>query len=215
VAVERERNPHQVAVPDRRFAAPRTPYPGRWLADNGSVFAAAKTIGIAPALNLQPCFTPVESPESNGVAEAFVKTFKRDYVRVSPIPDAQAALAAVSDWMTHLQRGPPPQQARLPLTKGIHQNSTVTRRVSGLTGSTPVGGIDLAGSPSTMAVATVEDLQFGSGRLPAKRIWRPRAQVGLRSSGSPCIGWGGWTHHTKPRIVQSPSEIILRFDRAF
>jgi putative transposase len=25
------------------------------------------------ALNLEPCFTPVESPESNGMAEAFVK----------------------------------------------------------------------------------------------------------------------------------------------
>ncbi|MBP0500579.1 integrase core domain-containing protein, partial [Mycobacterium tuberculosis] len=47
-----------------------------------------------------PCFTPVESPESNGVAEAFVKTFKRDYVRVNPIPDAVTAIAAVEGWMT-------------------------------------------------------------------------------------------------------------------
>ncbi len=46
-----------------------------------------------------PCFTPVESPESNGMAEAFVKTFKRDYVRVSPIPDPAAALALVDTWM--------------------------------------------------------------------------------------------------------------------
>jgi putative transposase len=46
-----------------------------------------------------PCFTPVESPESNGMAEAFVKTFKRDYVRVSPIPDAAAALALIDTWM--------------------------------------------------------------------------------------------------------------------
>jgi putative transposase len=43
-----------------------------------------KTIDITLALNLQPCFTPVESPESNGMAEAFVKTFKRDYIRVNP-----------------------------------------------------------------------------------------------------------------------------------
>jgi transposase InsO family protein len=85
---------------ERRFGAPRAPHSVQWLADNGSVYAAAKTIDIATALNLQPCFTPVESPESNGVAEAFVKTFKRDYVRVSPIPDAPTALAAVSDWMT-------------------------------------------------------------------------------------------------------------------
>ena len=51
------------------------------------------------ALNLVPCFTPVESPESNGMAEAFVKTFKRDYVRVGLIPDASAALALVDSWM--------------------------------------------------------------------------------------------------------------------
>ena len=35
----------------------------------------------------------------NGVAEAFVKTFKRDYVRVSPIPNAAAALALIDSWM--------------------------------------------------------------------------------------------------------------------
>lgn len=33
------------------------------------------------------------------MAEAFVKTFKRDYVRVNPIPTAPAALAAVDQWM--------------------------------------------------------------------------------------------------------------------
>ena len=63
----------------------------QWLADNGSIYAAAKTIEIALALNLKPCFTPVESPESNGVAEAFVKTFKRDYVRINPLPNAETA----------------------------------------------------------------------------------------------------------------------------
>lgn len=46
-----------------------------------------------------PSTTPAESPESNGSAEAFVKTFKRDYVRVNPIPDAAAARAAVEGWM--------------------------------------------------------------------------------------------------------------------
>lgn len=84
---------------ERRFAAVRAPDPVQWLADNGSVFAATRTVDIALALNLSPCFTPIESPESNGVAEAFVKTFKRDYVRVSPIPDALTALASVENWM--------------------------------------------------------------------------------------------------------------------
>ncbi len=49
-------------------------------------------------MNLEPCFTPVESPESNGMAEAFVKTFKRDYARVNPIPDASTALMLIDHW---------------------------------------------------------------------------------------------------------------------
>jgi putative transposase len=35
-------------------------------------------------ISMEPCTTPVRSPESNGMAEAFVKTFKRDYVSVTP-----------------------------------------------------------------------------------------------------------------------------------
>jgi transposase InsO family protein len=41
----------------------------------------------------------VETPESSGMAEAFVKTLKRDYVRVGPIPNAAAAFVLVDTWM--------------------------------------------------------------------------------------------------------------------
>jgi putative transposase len=68
---------------EQRFAAMRAPGKVQWLTDNGSIFTAYRTLEIAAALNLEPCFTPVESPESNGMAEAFVKTFKHDYVRVN------------------------------------------------------------------------------------------------------------------------------------
>jgi putative transposase len=88
-----------VSCVEARFGSPRAPHRVQWLSDNGSIYAAAKTIDIALALNLDPCFTPVESPESNGIAEAFVKMFKRDYVRVNPIPNAEAALAAIPFWM--------------------------------------------------------------------------------------------------------------------
>jgi putative transposase len=84
---------------EQRFGAIRAPHPVQWLSDNGSIFAAHKTLEIALALNLVPCFTPIESPESNGMAEAFVKTFKRDYVRVTPIPDGATALALIDSWM--------------------------------------------------------------------------------------------------------------------
>ncbi len=43
-----------------------------------------------------PRTTPFESPQSNGMAEAFVKTFKRDYVAVNVRPDAEAVLLPLS-----------------------------------------------------------------------------------------------------------------------
>jgi len=83
---------------ERRFDAVRAPEPVQWLADNGSAYTAAETVDFATALNLIACFTPVRSPESNGVCEAFVKTFKRDYVRVSPRPDAISVLQQLPAW---------------------------------------------------------------------------------------------------------------------
>ncbi len=35
------------------------------------------------------------------MAEAFVRTIKRDYVRVSPCPDAETAMYQRSSWITH------------------------------------------------------------------------------------------------------------------
>ena len=37
----------------------------------------------------------------NGMAEAFVRTIKRDYVRVSPCPDAQTVMHQLPSWITH------------------------------------------------------------------------------------------------------------------
>ena len=70
----------------------------KWLADNGSAYTAGETVDFATALNLVPCFTPVRSPESNGVCEAFVKTIKRDYVRVNPRPDAISVPQHLPTW---------------------------------------------------------------------------------------------------------------------
>ena len=87
-----------LAAVERRFGRLRAPVPVEWLSDNGSPYTAKPTLDMAAALNLVPCFTPVASPESNGMAEAFVKTFKRDYVRVNPIPDAHSALRQLTGW---------------------------------------------------------------------------------------------------------------------
>lgn len=44
-------------------------------------------------VGLDCCFTPVRSPESNGMAESFVKTFKRDYVLCHDHPNASSVLS--------------------------------------------------------------------------------------------------------------------------
>jgi len=84
---------------EKRFAGVRAPQAIEHLSDNGSPYTAKDTRDFAAALNLVPCFTPVRSPESNGMSEAFVKTFKRDYVRVNPLPDAQTALRQIAGWI--------------------------------------------------------------------------------------------------------------------
>ena len=83
---------------ERRFRALKAPEPVEWLADNGCCFTAHETVAFAFAIGLVPCFTPVRSPESNGIAEAFVKTFKRDYVLLHPRSDAATVMAALDSW---------------------------------------------------------------------------------------------------------------------
>ncbi len=88
-----------VEAVERRFRQARTPHPVEWLSDNGSAYIARETAQIAMALGLRLAFTPVRSPESNGMAEAFVKTLKRDYARLHVIPDAETALALLPAWI--------------------------------------------------------------------------------------------------------------------
>ncbi len=88
-----------LACVERRFGVLRAPHPVQWLADNGSAYTARDTLDFAAALSLLPCFTPVRSPESNGVSEAFVKTLKRDYARIQPRPDALTVLQQLPAWI--------------------------------------------------------------------------------------------------------------------
>jgi putative transposase len=67
----------------------------------GSGYIAHETKSLAREIGLEPRTTPVQSPQSNGMAEAFVRTIKRDYVRVSPIPDARTVLESLPLWFEH------------------------------------------------------------------------------------------------------------------
>jgi len=83
---------------ERRFDGYRASASVEMLSDNGSPYIARETRIFAAQLGLKPCFTPVKSPQSNGISEAFVNTLKRDYVRVTPIPNAEIAMRAIAGW---------------------------------------------------------------------------------------------------------------------
>jgi transposase InsO family protein len=83
---------------EKRFGALRAPETIEMLTDNGSAYTAKETIIFAGQLNLKSCFTPVKSPQSNGMSEAFVKTFKRDYVYINPLPNAETVLKLIAEW---------------------------------------------------------------------------------------------------------------------
>jgi len=91
-----------VAAVEHRFGrVNRLPATIEWLSDNGSCYIAGDTRRFARNIGLEPRTTPIESPQSNGMAEAFVRTIKRDYVRVSPRPNAEAVLRQLPSWIAH------------------------------------------------------------------------------------------------------------------
>ena len=91
-----------VATVEHRYGqVNRVPEPIEWLSDNGSPYTARDTRAFARDIGLVPRTTPVSSPQSNGMAEAFVRTLKRDYVRVNPRPDAQTVIDQLPHWIEH------------------------------------------------------------------------------------------------------------------
>jgi putative transposase len=85
-----------VASVESRFGqVNRLPRAIEWLSDNGSGYIAKETKRFARGLGFEPLTTPVASLQSNRMAEAFVRTIKRDYARVNPAPDAQTVIESL------------------------------------------------------------------------------------------------------------------------
>lgn len=76
----------------------KIPHPIEWLTDNGGQYTAHETKAYAKEWGFLVRNTPAYSPESNGISEAFVKTFKRDYVYTHPLPDAVTVIRQLPEW---------------------------------------------------------------------------------------------------------------------
>ncbi|WP_171769613.1 IS3 family transposase [Shigella dysenteriae] len=86
---------------ERRFGNDLPSSPAEWLAEKGSCYRANETRQFARMLGLEPKNTAVRSPESNGIAESFVKTIKRDYISIMPKPDGLTAAKNLAEAFEH------------------------------------------------------------------------------------------------------------------
>lgn len=77
------------------------------MADRGDHDAPIWVITMAGIRRLVICTTPAYSPESNGMAESFVKTFKRDYVYVNQLHDAASVMRQLAAWFEDYNEAPP------------------------------------------------------------------------------------------------------------
>jgi putative transposase len=124
---------------EARFGGYRVPQPVEMLspsrglqanlcraADNGSPYIAKETRVFASQLGLKPCFTPIKSPQSNGISEAFVNTLKRDYVRVTPLPDAKTVLGLIAGWINDYNESHPHSGLKMRSPREFIAAQTVT-----------------------------------------------------------------------------------------
>ena len=93
---------------ESRFGSPKAPQGIQWLTDNGKCFTAKDTVAFARELGFDVRTTPAYSPQSNGVAEAFVKTFKRDYVWFGDLSSAEAVMRQLPFWFEDYNNNAPP-----------------------------------------------------------------------------------------------------------
>ena len=102
--------------------------PVQFLSDNGSAYIAAETRHIAKALGLQPINTPVCSPQSNGMAESFVNTFRRDYLSRMDLRDAQTVLAQLPAAFEHFNEIHPHSSLRMMSPREFRQHEEQRRQ---------------------------------------------------------------------------------------
>jgi putative transposase len=85
---------------EKRFCnVSRVPHSIQWLSDNGPAYVARETVSFGRLLGLEICTTAPYSPESNGMAEAFVKTLKRDYATCGDLSSLQRVLEQLPAWV--------------------------------------------------------------------------------------------------------------------
>ena len=95
-----------------------------FLSDNGSAYIATQTRQMARALGLKPINTPVCSPQSNGMAESFVNTFRRDYLSRMDLNDALTVMRQLPAAFEHFNEAHPHSSLKMKSPRKFRRNQT-------------------------------------------------------------------------------------------
>jgi len=85
----------------------KLPHEIQWLTDQGPQYIALQTKLYGAEWGFDVRTTPSYSPESNGMAEAFVKLFKRDYVYTNELWTGDSILRMLPEWFDDYNRHHP------------------------------------------------------------------------------------------------------------
>ena len=118
---------------ERRFGsvdAVPAGYVLEFLSDNGAAYIAADTRALARSMGLKPINTPVCSPQSNGMAESFVNTFKRDYVSRMDLADARTVMAQMAAAFEHFNEVHPHSALKMRSPREFRQHRAAQQRLA-------------------------------------------------------------------------------------
>ena len=93
-----------------------------FLSDNGSAYVSGQTRAIARQLGLKPINTPVCSPQSNGMAESFVNTFRRDYLSRMDLSDACVVMRQLPAAFEHFNERHPHSSLKMKSPRQFRQD---------------------------------------------------------------------------------------------
>jgi putative transposase len=99
-----------------------------FLSDNGGAYIADDTRSVARQLGLKPVNTPVCSPQSNGMAESFVNTFRRDYVSRMDLSDATTVMAQLPAAFEHFNEVHPHSALKMKSPREFRQHQAARQR---------------------------------------------------------------------------------------
>lgn len=83
---------------EKRFADGRVPLV-EFLSDNGPEYIKTDLRLLLKQMGFTVCNTPIRSPESNGIAESFFKSFKRDYVYQNVCESFEDIASKIGGWI--------------------------------------------------------------------------------------------------------------------